>query len=257
MWCEGLPRPGWAGSRVRKVGWVVRAGDVPGFSGAAGPCWLMPRRAGDRTAAGRRRPHGGRRPAGPQPVPLAPLARFSLTCAGLLTFWRWIRAQWWKRGVTVHRIHREARIHHDLRAAGNTRVHPAIRAHTGTARGRDKTAAEASGIRQHPHAQAAAAEGPARVMPGAPPGRPKRKKTCKPGILTRCAPCQRGTPQTQVISAPLHIRLNAPSSRSCGLARGPCGLAGGSSDPIGATVIRKGLRPEPPAGRCSGVQAGG
>jgi hypothetical protein len=84
----------------------------------------------------------------------------------------------------VHRIHREARIHHDLRPAGNTRVHPAIRAHTGTTRGRDKTAAEASGIRQHPHAQAAAGDGPARVMPGAPPGPPERKKTRTPGNLS-------------------------------------------------------------------------
>jgi hypothetical protein len=106
--------------------------------------------------------------AAPQLVPLAPWGTFSLACTRFLTFWRWIRAQWWKKGITVHRIHHDARIHHDLQPAGNTRVHPVIRAHTGTTRGRDKTTAEASRVRQHPHAQAATGEGPSGVMPRVP-----------------------------------------------------------------------------------------
>jgi hypothetical protein len=46
----------------------------------------------------------------------------------------------------VHRINREARIHHDLRRAGRTRLRPVIMAHTGTSRGRNMTAVSANGV---------------------------------------------------------------------------------------------------------------
>jgi hypothetical protein len=188
MWCEGLRQPGWAGSRVRKGGWVVRAGDVPGFSGAAGSCWLMPRRAGDRAgdraAACRRGPHGGRRPAGPQPVPLAPAAPFFAHPCGTLDFSAVDPGSVAEKGV--------------LQCTGST-----AKPGSTTIFGRPGTpgctrppgrtlAPPAAGIRprQEPTGSGSTrtrrqlpGEEPSGVMPGVPPGPQNGRKWYKPGTV--------------------------------------------------------------------------
>jgi hypothetical protein len=96
---------------------------------------------------------------------------------------------------------------------GTPGVHPVIRAHTGTTRGRDKTTAEASRVRQQPQAQGATGDRPSGVMPRVPARSAGPEKTRKPGILSWCALCRHDTPQTQVISAPLRDRYAATSWR--------------------------------------------